>query len=72
MKNLYESYACRACGNENESQKHVINSKILLEMNKESEKIIEYETIFSNCVKEQKLICKQFSRNMKKLEEWET
>ena len=72
MKSSYESYACRACGNENESQNHVINCKILLEMNKESEKIIEYEKIFSNCVMEQKLICKQFSRNMKKLEEWKT
>ena len=72
MKSSYESYECRACGNENESQNHVINCKILLEMNKESEKIIEYEKIFSNCVMEQKLICKQFSRNMKKLEEWKT
>ena len=72
MKSFYESYECRACGNENESQKHIINCKILIEMNKESDNIVEYEKIFSDCVKEQKMICKQFNRNMKILEEWKT
>ena len=72
MKSFYESYECRACGKENETQKHIINCKVLIEMNKESEKRAEYEKIFSNSVTDQKLICKQFSRNMKKLEKWKT
>ena len=66
MKSSHESYECRACKNENETQKHIINCKILTEIDKESEKMIEYERIFSNCVADQKFICVKFSKNMEK------
>ena len=72
MKYYYESYECRACTKENETQKHVLNCEIISEISKQSEKIIEYEKIFSNSVLDQKIICEQFSKNMKRLEKWKT
>ena len=71
MKSLYEEYKCRACGLENESQKHVTNNcEMLLKLNNESQ-TIEYEKLFGDDISEQKLICKQFGQNMKILEEYE-
>ena len=71
MKRLYDTYECRACGLENESQNHVTNCKIILEMNEESKHEMNYEKIFSNNVSEQREICKQFQQNMKILEKIE-
>ena len=70
-KGLYDTFECRACGHENESQSHVINCKILIEMNKESTKL-EYEKLFSNDLNHQEKICKQFKGNMKIMEEMKT
>ena len=71
MKGFYETFKCRACGDENETQNHVLNCKILLEMNKESEKQ-QYEKLFSNSLNDQIKICKQFRENMKIMEEMKT
>ena len=71
MKSLYETFKCRACGDENETQNHVLNCKILLEMNKDSEKQ-QYEKLFSNNLNDQIKICKQFRENMKIMEEMKT
>ena len=57
-----------AGGYENESQSHVINCRILIQMNKESTKL-EYEKLFSNDIIYQEKICKQFKGNMKIMEE---
>ena len=69
-KGLYKEYQCRACGLENESQKHGTRCEILTKNNNES-KTIEYEELFGRNINAQKEICKQFKQNMKILEEYE-
>ena len=67
QKNRYESYECGGCGKEDESQDHVLNCQVLIEMN-EDLKIREiplYEKVNEGNVKEQQIICKIFSKNMK-------
>ena len=67
QKNRYESYECGGCGKEDESQDHVFNCQVLIEMN-EDLKIREiplYEKVNEGNVKEQQIICKIFSKNMK-------
>ena len=64
MKSQHETYECRACGNEDESQIHIISCKIL---NKGSDKTINYEKLFSDNVNDQKEICEKFKENMKYL-----
>ena len=64
QKNRYE---CGGCGKEDESQDHVLNCQVLIEMN-EDLKIREiplYEKVNEGNVKEQQIICKIFSKNMK-------
>ena len=65
LKGKYESYECRACKEENESQEHVIkNCKIL---NQEGEKV-EYEKILNGTVKEKLKVAKKFQENFEMLE----
>ena len=65
-KSQHVTYECRACGKENESQKHIISCKIL---NNGKDKTIDYEKLFSDIVKDQKEICEKFKENMKYLME---
>ena len=60
-KSQHETYECRACGNENECQKHIISCKIL---NKGNDRKLDYEKLFSDNVKDQKEICEKFKENM--------
>ena len=71
MKGLYDTHECRACGYESENQKHIYECKILLKNNEEYEenKYPNYEELFSKNVKDQLLIAKLFSKNMKILDE---
>ena len=71
MKGLYDTHECRACGYESENQKHIYECKILLKNNEEYEenKYPNYEELFSKNVKDQLLIAKLFSINMKILDE---
>ena len=65
LKGKYESYECRACKEENESQEHVIkNCKIL---NQEGEKV-EYDKILNGTVKEKLKVAKKFQENFEMLE----
>ena len=57
---------CRACGIEEESQKHIIMCKALNE-NKEVENL-NYENIFNGTVKEKLKIATMFKENLKILE----
>ena len=67
IKSQHETYECRACGNEEETQKHVIeNCKIL---NKENDNNTIYENLFNENVIDQKQICQKFKENMKYLKE---
>ena len=67
MKSQHETYECRACGNENESQKHVIQDCKIL--NDKNDKTINYEKLFSDNVKDQVQICEKFKQNMQNLKE---
>ena len=69
-KGLYEDYSCRACGLENESQKHITRCEILMKNTNENQ-TVEYEELFGSNTNAQKQICKQFGQNMKILEEYE-
>ena len=70
MKQLYNSYECRACYREYENDKHVLECTILLKMNKEYEdvKVPEYEKLYKGNPKEQLEISRMFMSNMKILE----
>ena len=68
MKGLYyNEYDCRACGEGNETQEHILQCKVLLSMNKEYDQmnIIDYEKISSGKVQEQLKVSELFKQNMK-------
>ena len=66
MKGKYEKLECRACNLEEESQKHIMECKIL---NHESDQKLEYEKVFNGTVSEKLKIAKKFRKNIEKLEE---
>ena len=70
MKKLYNAYECRACKVESESDAHIIECNVLLNMNKEvkSMKIPEYKKLYDGKPNEQLEITKMFNSNMKILE----
>ena len=70
MKGMYETYECRACGEENETQIHVLQCKTLQDMNNEDKEKIQYEKLYGNDVEQQRKICRKFKENMKKLEKF--
>ena len=65
QKNRYDSYECEACGLTDESQEHVTNCNVLLEMHNEwkPSEIPKYEKIMNGNLKEQVMICNIFSKN---------
>ena len=65
LKGKYESFECRACKKENESQEHVVNKCKIL--NQKEEKV-EYEKIFYGPVKEKLKVAKKFQENFEILE----
>ena len=65
FKANFDTYECEACFCEEESQKHILNCKIL---NKEYENAPEYEEIFDGSVKMQVEIAKIFLNNIRKRE----
>ena len=64
LKGMYESFECTACGNEEESQKHVLECEELLKWNKEIVEKPVYEKIFEGNVGQQIYIAKIFKENM--------
>ena len=65
FKANYETLECEACHNEEESQKHIINCKIL---NEKLENVPEYEEIYDGNVKIKVEIAKRFLENIRKRE----
>ena len=49
-KGLYDTYECDVCGDEDESQAHILKCSKLVNMNKESIEIPNYEMIFEGNV----------------------
>ena len=70
QKNRYDSHECEACGLTDESQNHVLNCKVIIEMHGEFEisEIPPYENIMEGNVNEQANICKIFSKHLKILQ----
>ena len=70
QKNRYDSHECEACGLTDESQNHVLNCKVIIEMHREFEisEIPPYENIMEGNVNEQANICKIFSKHLKILQ----
>ena len=64
FKNMYESYECTACGNEEESQKHILECRELLKRNKDIKENPVYEKIFEGNISQQINIAKIFKENM--------
>ena len=65
FKTNYETLECEACFTEEESQKHIVNCKIL---NEEVKKVPDYEEIFDGNVKMKVEIAKIFLKNLRKRE----
>ena len=70
MKGKYDSYECTACGNEDESQEHVIQCNKLLQMNTDynMEEIPDYKELLHGNVDQKYTISKIFKSNMKILQ----
>ena len=64
FRGKFENFECRACNKEEESQKHIMECKII-NKNKNIENIPNYEKIFETNVREQVKIAKKFIENMK-------
>ena len=69
MKNMYNSYECRACLKESESDIHIYTCSTILEIKKENAvRIPKYELIYNGNSNEQLEISRIFSENMKIIE----
>ena len=69
MKGKYDSHECTACGDENESQEHVIKCNVILQMNTDYDmEVPEYEELLHGNVAQQSKISKLFNSNMKILQ----
>ena len=63
FKGLYDTYACDLCGEDDESQAHILVCKKITNMNKSD--LPEYDKIFEGTISEQVKIAKLFKQNMK-------
>ena len=69
FKGKYDSLECEACQeNEEESQQHIINCKILNENNENIGNVPEYEEIYNGNTKMKLKIAKLFLENIKNRE----
>ena len=68
IMHLLECEACKHIKHEDESQKYVINCKIL---NEDKDKVSEYEEIFYGNTHMKLKIAKHFLENIKTREKWE-
>ena len=62
---MYDDLECSACGEEEESQQHILECSVLVNMNKDYEELPKYGKIFDGTVSEQVKIAKKFKQNMR-------
>ena len=62
MKGMFDDMNCRACGLEEESQKHIIQDCIKLSKNR-GDMNVKYEKLFNGTVSEKLMIAKIFKEN---------
>ena len=63
FKGLYDTYECDLCGEDDESQAHILECKKITNMNKSD--LPDYDKIFEGTISEQVKIAKLFKQNMK-------
>ena len=64
FKGSYDTYECDICGKEEESQSHILECTKLVNMNKESTEMPNYDQIFEGKPSEQVKIARIFQQNM--------
>ena len=64
FQGMYDTHECIACGQNEETQEHVIECKNLLKLNMEVTNIPKYDKLFEGTVKEQLEIARLFNQNM--------
>ena len=66
LKGKYDTLECHACGNEEETQQHILQCK---ELNRiEDTEVSDYEKLFNGTVIEKLKIAKKFKENFDRLE----
>jgi hypothetical protein len=65
FKGMYSEFECEICEKENETQKHMLECKELLDMENKEKTILKYEGLFYGNVKEKIEIARKFKQNMK-------
>ena len=65
FKGMYSEFECEICEKENETQKHMLECKELLQMENNEKNVPEYEKLFNGNVKEKIEIARKFKQNMK-------
>ena len=68
LKGLFDTHECGACGQEEETQEHIIKCTKLRSMNTDNSEHPEYEKLFNGKVKDQLFIARTFKQNMKRME----
>ena len=63
-KGLYDNFECEACGNEEETQKHVYECKKLSSMRDCKDEVPKYEKIFDGNLKDCIAVAKIFEKNI--------
>ena len=64
FKGKYDYFECDVCGQEEESQEHILKCTEVMNMNKENNEIPNYERLFDGKVTEQLSIARRFQTNM--------
>ena len=61
---MYDDMECSACGEEEESQQHILECSVLVKLHKSYEDLPKYENIFDGTVDEQVKIARIFKKHM--------
>ena len=64
VKGAYDSFECKVCNKEEETQEHILKCEVITEMKKLKKLIPEYNKLFYGKVTEQLEIARCFKENM--------
>ena len=64
LKGAYDSFECKVCNIEEETQEHILKCEVITEMRKIKKLIPEYNKLFFGKVTEQLEIARCFKENM--------
>ena len=63
FKGKYDYFECDVCGQEDETQEHILKCTEIMSMNKENHEIPDYDKLFHGKVNEQLYIARRFQAN---------